>query len=207
MIAVIDYGAGNVFNVLKACRFLKVEAKLTNDPQEILQANGVILPGVGAFKSAMDNLQQAGLIPVLKQVVDKQIPLLGVCLGMQMLFDSSTEFGETEGLHLIPGKVVRFPENDLLVPQVDWNQNKLHQPDSIFKLVEKQFTYFVHSYYAQCDRQYIVSSVDYGIEVPAIVQRGRVYGMQFHPEKSGQVGLRLLKTFFEEVKKDDLSRN
>lgn len=126
---------------------------------------------------------------------------------MQMLFDSSTEFGETEGLHLIPGKVVRFPENDLLVPQVGWNQNKLHQPDSIFKLVEKQFTYFVHSYYAQCDRQYIVSSVDYGIEVPAIVQRGRVYGMQFHPEKSGQVGLRLLKTFFEEVKKDDLSRN
>lgn len=207
MIAVIDYGAGNVFNILKACRFLNVNAKLTADPDEILHADGIILPGVGAFKAAMDQLRQKQLVPVIKKAVSLQIPLLGVCLGMQILFDSSTEFGKTAGLHLIPGKVVRFPQNNLFIPQVGWNQNDLRQSNSIFKAVANQYTYFVHSYYAQCDPQYIISSVNYGVTVPAIVQRGQVYGMQFHPEKSGHVGLQLLAEFFKEVKKDDLSRN
>jgi len=207
MIAVIDYGAGNVFNILKACRFLNVNAKLTADPDEILHADGIILPGVGAFKAAMDQLRQKQLVPVIKKAVSLQIPLLGVCLGMQMLFDSSTEFGKIAGLHLIPGKVVRFPQNNLFIPQVGWNQNDLRQSNSIFKAVANQYTYFVHSYYAQCDPQYIISSVNYGVTVPAIVQRGQVYGMQFHPEKSGHVGLQLLAEFFKEVKKDDLSRN
>lgn len=202
MIALIDYGAGNVFNVIKACRYLGVDVKLTADPATIQSADGVILPGVGAFKAAMANLKRKQLIKTIKNVVKAQTPLLGICLGMQMLFDSSTEFGLTKGLGLIPGSIVRFPaDSSLLIPQVGWNQNQLQKANSIFKLVDGQYTYFVHSYYAKCDSQYIVSTVDYGVSVPAIVQRGNIYGMQFHPEKSGQVGLSLLQAFFKEVAK------
>ena len=200
MIAVIDYGAGNVFNVLKACAYLGVDARLTDDPETILNADGIIFPGVGAFKSAMDHLQQRGLDQVLKQAVQKGIPLLGICLGMQMLFESSAEFGLTPGLGLIPGKVVKLPDNGLFIPQVGWNQNQLQQKSTLFQNVDQHYTYFVHSYYAQCPQQYVVASVDYGVQVPSIVQRDNVYGMQFHPEKSGQVGLGLLKSFFEETR-------
>lgn len=202
MIALIDYGAGNVFNVIKACRYLGVDVKLTADPAIIQAADGVILPGVGAFKAAMANLKRKQLLRTIKNVAKAQTPLLGICLGMQMLFDSSTEFGLTKGLGLIPGSIVRFPADcSLLVPQVGWNQNQLQKANSIFKLVDGQYTYFVHSYYAKCDNQYIVSTVDYGVAVPAIVQRGNIYGMQFHPEKSGHVGLSLLQAFFKEVAK------
>lgn len=202
MIALIDYGAGNVFNVIKACRYLGVDVKLTADPATIQAADGVILPGVGAFKAAMANLKRKQLISTIKKVAKTQTPLLGICLGMQMLFDSSTEFGLTKGLGLIPGSIVRFPaDSSLLIPQVGWNQNQLQKNNSIFKLVDGQYTYFVHSYYAKCESQYIVSTVDYGVSVPAIVQCGNIYGMQFHPEKSGHVGLGLLQAFFKEVAK------
>lgn len=200
MIAVIDYGAGNVFNVLKACDYLGADARLTDDPQEILQADGIIFPGVGAFKLAMNRLQQRGLDQVLKQAVQAGIPLLGICLGMQMLFESSAEFGLTQGLGLIPGKVVQLPDDGLFIPQVGWNQNQLKQPSPLFQSVDQEYTYFVHSYYAQCPQQYVVASVDYGVPVPSIVQRGKVYGMQFHPEKSGRVGLKLLQSFFNETR-------
>lgn len=158
MIAVIDYGAGNVFNVLKACQYLGQKAELTADPQKISQADVVLFPGVGAFGSAA-------------------------------------------GLGLIPGQVVRIPDDDgqRIVPQVGWNQNKLQQSENIFKSIDQQYTYFVHSYYAKCADEYIVSTVDYGVAVPAIVQKDNVYGFQFHPEKSGQVGLKLLQTFFEKA--------
>ena len=207
MIAIIDYGAGNVFNVMKACDFLQADAQLTADSQKIKDASGIILPGVGAFRAAMQNLKQTGLIPVIKQVVARKTPLLGICLGMQMLFDSSSEFGTTEGLHFIPGKVEPLPDSDLLVPQVGWNQNQLRQSDSIFKDVDQQYTYFVHSYYANCPDKYVVSSVDYGVQVPAIVRKGNIYGMQFHPEKSGRVGLNLLQAFFKEVDDNDPTSN
>lgn len=120
---------------------------------------------------------------------------------MQLLFDSSTEFGSAAGLGLIPGQVVRIPDEDgqRIVPQVGWNQNELQRPESIFKSIDRQYTYFVHSYYAKCAEEYVVSTVDYGVAVPAIVQKDNVYGFQFHPEKSGQVGLELLQTFFEKA--------
>ena len=199
MIAIIDYGAGNTFNVQKAFDFLGVETVLTSDPKVIDQSSAVVLPGVGAFKAAMDNLQTAGLVDIIKTTVANGKPLLGICLGMQMLFDYSEEYGQTTGLGLIPGKVVAIPDGDLLVPQMGWNQQILHKPTSVFKKVANQYTYFVHSYYAQTDPQYITSTVDYGVQVPAIVERDQVIGMQFHPEKSGQVGLQLLKDFVEKV--------
>lgn len=199
MIAIIDYGAGNTFNVQKAFDFLGVETVLTSDPKVIDQSSALVLPGVGAFKAAMDNLQAAGLVDIIKTTVANGKPLLGICLGMQMLFDYSEEYGQTTGLGLIPGKVIAIPESDLLVPQMGWNQQILHKPTSVFKEVANQYTYFVHSYYAQTDPQYITSTVDYGVQVPAIVERDQVIGMQFHPEKSGQVGLQLLKDFVEKV--------
>lgn len=199
MIAIIDYGAGNTFNVQKAFDFLGVETILTSDPKVIDQSSALILPGVGAFKAAMDNLQAAGLVEIIKTTVANGKPLLGICLGMQMLFDYSEEYGQTAGLGLIPGKVVAIPDGDLLVPQMGWNQQILHNSSSVFKEVANQYTYFVHSYYAQTDPQYITSTVEYGVQVPAIVERDQVIGMQFHPEKSGQVGLQLLKDFVGKV--------
>ncbi|WP_295775126.1 imidazole glycerol phosphate synthase subunit HisH [uncultured Limosilactobacillus sp.] len=199
MIAIIDYGAGNTFNVQKAFDFLGVETVLTSDPKVIDQSSALVLPGVGAFKAAMDNLQAAGLVDIIKTTVANGKPLLGICLGMQMLFEYSEEYGQTTGLGLIPGKVVAIPDGDLLVPQMGWNQQILHKPTSVFNEVGNQYTYFVHSYYAQTDPQYITSTVDYGVQVPAIVERDQIIGMQFHPEKSGQVGLRLLKDFVEKV--------
>lgn len=199
MLAIIDYGAGNTYNVAKAFAHLGYKAKLTANPAEIAASSAIILPGVGAFRAAYEQLEKRGLITVLTQAAAKQTPILGICLGMQLLFDSSEEHGPTKGLGLIPGKVVKLPANELLVPQVGWNQNKLVLSQSPFKEVADEYTYFVHSYYAKCDLKYVVSYVDYGVKVPAIVQNGNVYGMQFHPEKSGQVGLQLLSKFMEGV--------
>lgn len=197
MIAVIDYDAGNTFNVLKAFKHLGVEAVLTADPEIILGADGVVLPGVGAFKAAMDTLRERHLIEVIQAVADRQIPLLGICLGMQMLFQSSDEYGPTAGLGLIPGHVRQIPDNlGLQVPHMGWNKNRLHQEESIFaEAIKDQYTYFVHSYYADCPKDYITTTADYGIDVPGIVEKGSVYGMQFHPEKSAKVGLSLLQCF------------
>lgn len=199
MIAIIDYGAGNTFNVQKAFDYLGVETVLTKDPAVIEQASAIVLPGVGAFKAAMENLQATGLVELIKTNVANGKPLLGICLGMQMLFDYSEEYGQTAGLGLIPGKVVAIPEQGLLVPQMGWNQQVLHRPASVFQDIDGQYTYFVHSYYAQTDPEFITSTVDYGVQVPAIVERDQVVGMQFHPEKSGQVGLQLLKDFVDKV--------
>ncbi|UQS85928.1 imidazole glycerol phosphate synthase subunit HisH (plasmid) [Nicoliella spurrieriana] len=199
MIAIIDYNAGNVYNVLKACQRIGVDAKLTADPAEIKTADAVLFPGVGAFKDAMDTLQDRGLVEVIKQTVNNGTPFLGICLGMQLLFDSSNEFGNANGLGLIPGEIIKIPDDDgkRIVPEAGWNQNEVAKLNSIFNGVNGQYTYFTHSYYAQCDPQYVVSSVDYGVSIPAIVQRDNIYGFQFHPEKSGPVGLKLLQTFFE----------
>lgn len=200
MIAIIDYGAGNTYNVAKAFQYLGVQTVLTADAQTILASEAVVLPGVGAFRPAMEQLEKRNLINVIKQVAANKTPLLGICLGMQLLFDSSTEYGLHAGLDLIPGKVIEFSKDmNLSIPQVGWNKNKLLQDKSVFADVAEQYTYFVHSYYAKCDAKYIVSVVDYGVSVPAIVQNDNVYGMQFHPEKSAQVGLNLLKDFIEEV--------
>lgn len=207
MLAIVDYGAGNVYNVQKAFASLGIKTKLTADKKTLLNSQAIILPGVGAFKQAMENLEKKGLIAVLRQAAKMQKPILGICLGMQLLFTESEEFGLTKGLDLIPGRVIRLPEVDQLVPQVGWNQNNLQVKESIFKEVDQEYTYFVHSYYVQTDQKYIVTSVDYGVKVPGIVQKGQIYGMQFHPEKSSQVGLNLLKAFIKEVNVDDFSSN
>ncbi len=202
MIAIVDYDAGNTFNVQKAFAHLGVDTVLTADPEVILNSDGVVLPGVGAFKAAMDTLVERKLVDVLKKVAEKNIPLLGICLGMQLLFDSSTEYGLTEGLGLIPGTVEALPADlGLMIPHMGWNQNLVKNHSSIFAdVADREYTYFVHSYYAKCDDQYITTTADYGVDVPGIVERDSVYGMQFHPEKSAHVGLNLLRTFVERTK-------
>lgn len=202
MIAIVDYDAGNTFNVQKAFAHLGVDTVLTADPEVILNSDGVVLPGVGAFKAAMDTLVERKLVDVLKQVAEKNIPLLGICLGMQLLFDSSTEYGLTEGLGLIPGTVEALPADlGLMIPHMGWNQNLVKNHSSIFAdVADREYTYFVHSYYAKCDDQYITTTADYGVDVPGIVEWDSVYGMQFHPEKSAHVGLNLLRTFVERTK-------
>lgn len=202
MIAIVDYDAGNTFNVQKAFAHLGVDTVLTADPEVILNSDGLVLPGVGAFKAAMDTLVERKLVDVLKQVAEKNIPLLGICLGMQLLFDSSTEYGLTEGLGLIPGTVEALPADlGLMIPHMGWNQNLVKNHSSIFAdVADREYTYFVHSYYAKCDDQYITTTADYGVDVPGIVERDSVYGMQFHPEKSAHVGLNLLRTFVERTK-------
>ncbi|WP_295234773.1 imidazole glycerol phosphate synthase subunit HisH [Veillonella sp.] len=196
MIAIVDYDAGNTFNVQKAFAYLGIPTVLTADKEIILTADGVVVPGVGAFKQAMETLTQRGLVPVLQEVAAKETPLLGICLGMQILFESSTEYGKTAGLGLIPGTVEAIPTDlGLMVPHTGWNQNRVYKPASPFSFVDKEYTYFVHSYYACCEDEYIVATADYGVTVPSIVGRGSIYGMQFHPEKSAAIGLRLLKQF------------
>ncbi|MQS89043.1 imidazole glycerol phosphate synthase subunit HisH [Companilactobacillus mishanensis] len=208
MFAIVDYDTGNTRNLKKALDYLGIENKLTSDKEEILSAEAVILPGVGAFKAAVEELEKRDLVDTLKEVAKQRTPMLGICLGMQLLFDDSEEYGLTAGLGLIPGHVQAIPENgNLKIPQMGWNENAVAQKNSPFRVAGGQFTYFVHSYYANCDAKYIVASVEYGVEIPSIVQNKNVIGMQFHPEKSGQVGLDLLQKFQEMVTTNDFSRN
>lgn len=200
MITLVDYDAGNTYNLQKAFAYLGVETNLTDDPDELLASEAIVLPGVGAFQSAMTVLKAKKLDTTLQKAATAGIPLLGICLGMQLLFDTSSEYGITEGLHLIPGNIIELPaKKGFKIPQMGWNQNNLLQPDSEFSLLEDEYTYFVHSYYAKCDPKYVVSEVEYSVNVPAVVQNKNVFGMQFHPEKSGHIGLEILKTFKERV--------
>ncbi|AUJ32577.1 MAG: imidazole glycerol phosphate synthase subunit HisH [Liquorilactobacillus nagelii] len=200
MLVIIDYDAGNTYNVKKAFDYLKIPTTLTADPQQIKNCDGMILPGVGAFGPAMATLQERGLANLIKHEALAGKPLLGICLGMQMLFENSTEYGNHAGLGLIPGKVVAFPtETNYRVPQMGWNQNQLLQSKKDFDFLANEYTYFVHSYYVKCDLKYIVTAADYGVQVPALVRRQQIYGTQFHPEKSGAVGLRVLQTFAQKA--------
>lgn len=196
MIAIIDYGIGNVFNVQNAVTPIMNDTKLTRDPAEILSASHIILPGVGAFRDAIEALEKYDLIKVLKEAFDKQIPILGICLGMQLLYEVSYENGEYKGLGFLKGSIVRFPEPQVKrIPQIGWNTLTKNKT-SIFDGVEGD-VYFVHSYYADGQDDEILSYVTYdGVKVPAIVGNGKVYGMQFHPEKSAEVGKLLLERFF-----------
>lgn len=185
MIAIIDYKAGNTESLLSACRELGIEAKLTNDAKTVALCNAIIIPGVGAFKTAIENLKVVGLFDILKNI-DK--PILGICLGMQILFERSYEDEETEGLGFIKGEVIKIPVNARL-PHIGWNN-----------LNTGEDVYFVHSYMANTVPEYIVSYAEYsGVRIPAIVKYKNVTGFQFHPEKSGKYGLRLLEEWYCDI--------
>ena len=195
MTAIIDYGAGNLFSVKNALDYIGAESKVTNNAADLESADRIILPGVGAFPDAMKALGGTGLIDTIREQAQKK-PLLGICLGMQMLFDKSFEFGETDGLGLIPGSVELMTPPDLLIPQIGWNRLLYNEPCALLEsLGEEPYVYFVHSYAAVCGSKNVAAYTDYGENVPACVFSGNVYGCQFHPEKSGETGLRILRNF------------
>lgn len=196
MIAIVDYGAGNIFSVKNALDYLGLDCKLTSDKDEIKAADAVILPGVGAFPAAMAMLEKSGLIDTIKEEAAKK-PLLGICLGMQMLFEKGYEFEECDGLGLIKGSVRYMDEPDLIIPHMGWNKlEKLNDCKLLENIGDDEYVYFVHSYKAECADENIAAYSEYGGRVPALVFDGKfVYGAQFHPEKSGDTGLKILKNF------------
>ncbi|MEI7027809.1 imidazole glycerol phosphate synthase subunit HisH [Paenibacillus sp. y28] len=197
MIAIIDYGMGNLHSVSKAVERLGYEVVVTADKEIIGSADGAILPGVGAFGDAMANLNETGLKDTVLEVAASGKPLLGICLGMQLLFSESEEHGRHQGLNLLPGRVVRFKEGSYKIPHMGWNQLSFLQPQSpLLKGLEEGYVYFVHSYHALPDESgHLIATTDYFQQVTAIVGSGNVFGMQFHPEKSGPLGLKLLRNF------------
>ncbi|EIZ6620396.1 imidazole glycerol phosphate synthase subunit HisH [Listeria monocytogenes] len=198
MIVIIDYDTGNTKSISKALDFIGLQNKISSDTTEIAQADGVILPGVGAYPEAMKELTRRGLNKTLKEIAAGGKPILGVCLGMQLLLESSNEHSFTNGLGLIPGHVEKLPEDpEFAVPHMGWNQLQIKRATPLTKQLDGEYVYYVHSYYANCPEEYIIATSRYSIEVPGMINKGNIYGAQFHPEKSGQIGLEILKGFKE----------
>jgi glutamine amidotransferase len=203
MIAIIDYGMGNLRSVQKGFEKIGSEAIVTDDPLVVLQAERVVLPGVGAFRDCMHNLEQGGFVEPILKVIAEGRPFLGICVGMQLLFTDSVEFGMYSGLNIIPGHVLRFPDNmtvageKLKVPQMGWNQLSFKRRPPVFEGVEDgSNVYFVHSYYVRPDDSGVVATTtDYGIEFCSSVWKDNIVATQFHPEKSQEIGLKILKNF------------
>jgi glutamine amidotransferase len=203
-IAIIDYGMGNLRNVQKAFEHIGVMARISSQPQELARADGLVLPGVGAFGDAMDNLRGGGLVEPIRQLVGEGKPLLGICLGLQLLFDESEEMGVHEGLGLLAGRVLRFDRGAegvlLKVPHIGWNQfhttERGAQSALLDGIPDGSYAYFVHSYYVvPDDESSVLAMTDYGIDFASVVGKGKVFGAQPHPEKSQEVGLRVLRNF------------
>lgn len=196
MIAIIDYGAGNLFSVKNALDYLHIPNKITERPEELTKVDAFILPGVGAFPDAMRMLNRSGFTQAIQQEAAAGKPMLGICLGMQMLFEKGYEFGETAGLGLIPGCVQLIDGGGLKIPHMGWNDlTVLHDCALSADVHNGDYVYFVHSYRAETSDEYISCYTTYHEKVPALVYRDNVYGAQFHPEKSGQVGMYMLKNF------------
>lgn len=198
MIAIIDYDAGNIKSVEKAFAYLGYETVTTRDSKLILSADKVVLPGVGAFGDAMARLEEYGLVDVIHKVVEKNIPLLGICLGLQLLFDSSEESEGIKGLGVFRGRIIKFSNNtEYKIPQIGWNSLEIRDDSKLFKgIMNQSYVYFVHSYYLEAEDESIVAaSADYANYFHAAVEHGNVYACQFHPEKSGEIGLKILKNF------------
>lgn len=200
MISILDYDAGNIKSVEKALSWLGREAVITRDKDVILNSEKVILPGVGAFGDAMEKLRSYGLDKVIYDVADKNIPFLGICLGLQLLFESSEETPGVSGLGLLPGKILRIPEREgLKIPHMGWNSIKVKEGASLFKGLSGQpYVYFVHSYYLKADHdEDVAATAEYSTHIHAAVEHGKIFACQFHPEKSSAVGLKILQNFVE----------
>ena len=197
MIAIIDYDAGNLKSVEKALLFLGEDAKITSNAEEILSADKIILPGVGAFGDAMEKLNNSGLSEVIREAVRRKIPLLGICLGLQLLFESSEESPGVDGLSVLKGKIIRIPDKEgFKVPHIGWNSLKINPNSKLFAgISDDAYVYFVHSYYLAAEEPIVAAETDYVVNIHAAVEKDQVYACQFHPEKSGEVGLALLKNF------------
>ena len=198
MIGIIDYDAGNMKSVEKALQFLGEETVVTRDRQKLLAADHVILPGVGSFGDAMERLSEYGLIPVIHEIVDAGTPFLGICLGLQLLFESSEESPGVHGLGLLPGKILRIPPAEgLKIPHMGWNSLHFPRKGRLFKgLPEETYAYFVHSYYLQAeDPEIVAAETTYGVTIHASVEKDNLFACQFHPEKSSTAGLSMLKNF------------
>ena len=198
MIAIIDYDAGNIKSVEKALQYLGEEACVTRDAEKILHAEKIILPGVGAFGDAMNKLHQYGLVAVIRQAVEKNIPFLGICLGLQLMFESSEESPGVEGLGLLKGRILRIPEGEgIKVPHIGWNSLSYPNPGRLFRgISENSYVYFVHSYYlAAQDESIVTAATWYGTDIHASVEKGNLFACQFHPEKSSDTGLAILRNF------------
>ena len=201
MIAVVDYGVGNLFSLKSSLELIGAESVVTSDEAVLRSADKILLPGVGAFEDAAEKLRASGLADLLKELAAEGKPLLGICLGMQLLFEKSYEYGEHEGLGLIPGAVCPIRDvipEDYKIPHIGWNALKFRQDSPLFANIrEGDCVYFVHSFYAAGCDDYVIATAGYGAELTAAVAKGNVYGCQFHPEKSGNVGLAILKAFHE----------
>ncbi len=203
MIAIIDYDAGNIGSVEKALDFLGEKTIVTEDPVRILNADGVILPGVGAFGGAMARLRARGLEEVIRKCVDREIPFLGICLGQQLLFESSEESPGVKGLHILDGRVMRIPAQEgLKVPHMGWNDLQFPRQGRLFEgLSDHTSVYFVHSYYLRAGEDQVVTArTEYGLMIDASVEKGNLFGCQFHPEKSADAGLQILRNFIRVTK-------
>jgi len=200
MIAIIDYDAGNLLSVKKALDYLGQESVITRDRDVLLAADKVILPGVGAFSDAMDKLRSYGLIEVIREIIAKGIPFCGICLGLQLLFERSDEAPGVEGLSILKGSINRIPDGEgLKIPHMGWNSLEIKPEAKLFKGIPNQsYVYFVHSYYLEAtDKEVVAATTEYGVNIHASVEKDNVFACQFHPEKSGEVGLTILKNFAE----------
>lgn len=203
MIAIIDYDAGNIKSVEKAFQALGQEVVITRDKDVILQAEGVVLPGVGAFGDAMRKLHDYDLVETIHKVVEKNIPFLGICLGLQLMFESSEETPGVEGLKILEGEIVRIPEGEgIKIPHIGWNSLNYPNVGRLYKdIPEESFVYFVHSYYLRAkDPAIVKATTEYGVNIHASVEKGNVFACQFHPEKSSAVGMKILENFIAVVK-------
>ena len=200
MIGIIDYDAGNIKSVEKALAYLGEETVVSRDPEVLTKADKVILPGVGSFGEAMENLHKYDLVPVIKDMINEGTPFLGICLGLQLLFESSEETPGVEGLGILKGKILRIPPSPgLKIPHMGWNSLKLQNNGRLFEnLPEEPYVYFVHSYYLKAaDESIVKATTEYSTHIHASVEQGNVFACQFHPEKSSDTGLQILKNFVE----------
>lgn len=197
MIAIIDYDAGNLKSVEKALLFLGEEVKVTSNAEEILAADKIILPGVGAFGDAMEKLNTRGLSDTIREAVKRKIPLLGICLGLQLLFESSEESPGVSGLSILKGQIKRIPDKEgFKVPHIGWNSLAVNPESKLFRdIPQDAYVYFVHSYYLHAEEPIVAATTDYVVDIHAAVEKEQVFACQFHPEKSGEIGLKLLKNF------------